>query len=220
MAPTAEAGSSEVVVDSGDPGLQGFSYDWWGPIRAYTRLVARAHRRDTSAIWWDRWALRNLYSPAAMAASSSTHRPRRAFSVLVEDCVSIEARFGGGVAELPVSPRPSPTGAVTSGPLDFWGHGRGIRVRVENPTMPEHTVAVFEDCVMVGPQCALKGSNFGYETYSRVRCVRCRLAALNFSQPQGTPTDGIIQSVQRGELLHVDLEDCLLMGYRLRGHRR
>jgi len=76
---------------------------------------------------------------------------------------------------------------------------------------------VFEDCTMVGPQCALKASNFGFHTFTRVRLARCRLVCLNFSQPQGTPTDGIIQSVQEGKLLHVDLEDCTLMGYKVFG---
>lgn len=211
----------EVVVDSSDPGLQGFkSYDWWGPIRAYTQGWSSEHTAETtSAIWWDRWALRNLYftgGDGGVFFDCTDHV--EPFSVLVEDCVSIGRAFGGGVAsclsrpEEPITYRRCHLWA-----LDFWGDTAAAYVRVENPTMPEHTDAVFEDCVMVGPQCALKGSNFGYETYSRVRCARCRLAALNFSQPHGTPTDGIIQSVQRGELLHVDLEDCLLMGYKVFG---
>jgi hypothetical protein len=72
---------------------------------------------------------------------------------------------------------------------------------------------------MVAPQCALKVSNFGFHTFTRVRCTRCVLAVLNFSQPQGTPTDGIIQSVQEGKLLHAELEDSLLMGYKVFGVR-
>lgn len=40
---------------------------------------------------------------------------------------------------------------------------------------------------------------------------------LNFSQPAGTPTDGIIQSVQNGKYLHVDLEDTTVMGYKVFG---
>jgi hypothetical protein len=101
--------------------------------------------------------------------------------------------------------------------LDWWGDTAGAYVRVENPAMPPAPDAVFEDCVMVGPQCALKSSNYGFHTFSRIKLARCRLVALNFSQPQGTPTDGIIQSVEEGKLLHVDLEDCTLMGYKVFG---
>ena len=44
-----------------------------------------------------------------------------------------------------------------------------------------------------------------------------RLITLNFSQPAGTPTDGIIQCVQHGRYLHVELEDTALMGYKVLG---
>jgi hypothetical protein len=72
---------------------------------------------------------------------------------------------------------------------------------------------------MAGPQCALKGGNFGFHTFMRVGVKRCRLIVLNFSQPQGTPTDGIVQSVEQGKYLHVDFEDSLLMGYKVFGVR-
>ena len=83
--------------------------------------------------------------------------------------------------------------------------------------MPARPDVVFEDCVLVGPQCSLKGSNFGFHTFTRIKVLRGRLVTLNFSQPAGTPTDGIIQSVQEGKLLHVDLEDTALMGYKVFG---
>lgn len=51
----------------------------------------------------------------------------------------------------------------------------------------------------------------------RVEVKRCKLITLNFSQPAGTPTDGIIQSVQNGKYLHVDLEDTTVMGYKVFG---
>ena len=38
---------------------------------------------------------------------------------------------------------------------------------------------------------------------------------LNFSQPQGTPSTGIIYSDLAGKLLHVDFEDCTFMGYKV-----
>jgi hypothetical protein len=210
-----------VVIDSSDPGQQGFkSYDWWGPIRAYKQGWSPEHKEEsTSSIWWDRWAFRNLYvtgGDGGIFFDGVDHV--EPFSVLVEDCVSIGRAFGGGVASvLSRADEPITYRRCHLWALDFWGDTSGAYVRVENPTPPAVPDAVFEDCTMVGPQCALKSSNFGFSTYSRIRLARCRLAVLNFSQPVGTPTDGIIQSVQRGGLLHVDLEDCTLMGYKVFG---
>ena len=101
--------------------------------------------------------------------------------------------------------------------LDWWGDTAAAYVRVENETMPERPDVVFEDCTMVSPQCALKVGNYGFTTSSHVSVSGCRLIALNFSQPHGTPTDGLIQSVERGRYLHVDVEDSTLMGYRVFG---
>lgn len=93
----------------------------------------------------------------------------------------------------------------------------GAYVRIENQAMPEKADVVFDDCTLVGPQFALKSSNFGFHTYTHARLKNCRLVVLNFSQPQGTPVEGVVQSVQNGKLLHVDLEDCTLMGYKVFG---
>ena len=70
---------------------------------------------------------------------------------------------------------------------------------------------------MVSPQCALKGGNYGFHTYTRALVRNCKLVALNFSQPHGTPTDGVVQSVQNGKYLHVDFENCLVMGFKVFG---
>ena len=140
------------------------------------------------------------------------------FTVVVEDCVGIGRAFGGGVASCLSRPdEPITFRRCHLWALDWWGDTAGAYVRVENPAMPDAPDVVFEDCVMVGPQCALKSSNYGFHTFTRLKLARCRLIALNFSQPQGTPTDGIIQSVEEGKLLHVDLEDCTLMGYKVFG---
>jgi len=40
---------------------------------------------------------------------------------------------------------------------------------------------------------------------------------MNFSQPAGTPSSGIIHTPLDGSQLHVDLEDCTLMGYKVFG---
>ncbi|MGQ9730654.1 MAG: hypothetical protein ACUVX8_05205 [Candidatus Zipacnadales bacterium] len=210
-----------VVIDSSDPNQQGFkSYDWWGPIRAYSWNWSPQHTEPTfSAIGWDRWIFRNLYVTGGDGGLmfDCTNRVEP-FTVVVEDCVSIGRAFGGGVAsclsrpEEPITYRRCHLWA-----LDWWGDTAAAYVRVENPTMPDHPDVIFEDCTMVSPQCALKGNNYGFHTFSRVKLRRCRLIVLNFSQPHGTPTDGIIQSVQEGKLLHVDLEDSTLMGYRVFG---
>jgi len=213
--------SGWAVIDSGDPDQKGFkSYDWWGPIRATSQGWSPAHTDATfSAIGWDRWVFRNLYVTGGdggiMFDLTDQVKP---FSVLVENCVSIGRAFGGGVASCLSRPaEPITYRGCCLWALDFWGDTAGMYVRVENPTMPSVPDVLIEDCSLVGPQCSLKSSNFGFHTYSRVRLRNCRLVTLNFSQPPGTPTDGIIQSVQDGKLLHVELEDCVLMGYKVFG---
>lgn len=210
-----------VIIDSGDPKQQGFkSYDWWGPIRSYAKGWSKEHTEETfSAIGWDRWRLRNLYVTGGDAGIFFDLTDQvKPFTAVVEDCIAIGRAFGGGVASCLSRPdEPITFRRCHLWALDWWGDTAAAYVRVENQTMPQQPDAVFEDCVMVSPQCALKSSNYGFHTFSHIKLVRCRLIALNFSQPQGTPTDGIIQSVQEGKLLHVDLEDCTLMGYKVFG---
>lgn len=213
--------SGWVVIDSGDPKLQGFkSYDWWGTIRSYSKGWSKEHTEETfSAIGWDRWRLRNLYATGGDAGLFfDLTNQVKPFTVVVEDCVGIGRAFGGGVGNCLSRPEePITFRRCHLWALDWWGDTAGAYVRVENPAMPPQPDAVFEDCVMVGPQCALKSSNYGFHTFSHIKLARCRLIALNFSQPQGTPTDGVIQSVEEGKLLRVDLEDCTLMGYKVFG---
>jgi hypothetical protein len=210
-----------VVIDSGDPQQRGFkSYDWWGPIRAYSHAWSPEHSEPTfSAIGWDRWALRNLYvtgGDGGLFFDCTDHV--EPFSVMVEDCVSIGRAFGGGAASCLSRPdEPILFRRCHLWALDWWGDTAAAYVRVENSAMPDRPDAVFEDCTLASPQCALKGSNYGFHTFTRVRLNRCRLVVLNFSQPQGTPSDGIIVSMQEGKLLHVDLEDCTLMGHKVFG---
>jgi len=210
-----------VVIDSGDPGQRGFkSYDWWGPIRAYSQGWSPAHTEETfSAIGWDRWALRHLYATggdAGLFFDCTDHC--EPFSVLVEDCVSLGRAFGGGVASCLSRPdEPITFRRCKLWALDWWGDTAAAYLRVENPSLPERPDVLLEDCTMVSPVCALKASNYGFHTFTRVRVSRSRLIVLNFSQPRGTPSPGIIQSVQEGKLLHVDLEDSTLMGYQVFG---
>lgn len=210
-----------VVIDSGDPGQKGFkSYDWWGPIRATSKGWSPAHAEQTfSAIGWDRWAFRGLYvtgGDAGLFFDCTDHV--EPLSVLVEDCVSIGRAFGGGVASCLSRPEePITFRRCKLWALDWWGDTAAAYLRVENQAMPERADVLLEDCSLVSPVCALKGSNYGFHTFTRVQVRRSYLTVLNFSQPVGTPSPGIIQSVQEGKLLHVDLEDCVLSGYQVFG---
>ncbi len=210
-----------VVIDSSDPEQRGFkSYDWWGPIKAYKRGWSREHTEPTfSAIVWDRWRLRGLYLTGGDGGIFFDLVDQvKPFSVIVEDCVGIGRAFGGGVANCLSRPdEPIVFRRCYLWALDWWGDTAAGYVRVENNKMPDRPDVIFEDCVMVGPQCSLKIGNFGFHTFSRVLLRRCKLVTLNFSQPRGTPTDGIIQSVQEGKYAWVDFEDCTLMGYKVFG---
>lgn len=209
-----------VVIDSGDASKGFKSYDWWGAIRATQEGWSPEHTEPTfSAIAWDRWILRNLYVTGADAGLfwDCTNRVEP-FTVLVEDCVSIGRAFGGGVAScLSRHDEPITFRRCKLWSLDEWGDTAGLYIRVENPSLPDRPDVVVEDCTMVSPQCALKGGNYGFHTFMRIQANRCRFIALNFSQPAGTPTDGVIQSVQNGKYLHVDLQDSTLMGFRIFG---
>ncbi len=212
--------AGDVVIDSSDP-KKGFkSYDWWSTIRATTKGWSKEHVDPTfSSIIWDRWVIRNCYATGSDAGWFWDCTDRvEPFTVVVEDCVGIGRAFGGGVAScLSREKEPITFRRCTLWSLDWWGDTAGAYVRVENKKPRDITDVVFEDCTMVSPQCALKGGNYGFHTYMRIQLDRCRLITLNFSQPQGTPTDGIIQSVQNGKYLHVDMKDTTLMGYKVFG---
>ncbi len=209
-----------VILDSGDPKLGFKSYDWHGPIRAYKKGWSKEHREESfSANVWDRWKLQHIYATGGDGGLFfDLVDNTEPFTVVVEDCVGIGRAFGGGVASCLSRPdEPITFRRCYLCALDFWGDTSGAYVRVENKEMPARPDVLFDDCTLIGPQCALKGSNFGFHTFTRVGLKNCRLMVLNFSQPQGTPVEGIIQSVQEGKLLHVDLEDCSLMGYKVFG---
>ena len=212
--------SGWVVIDSGDPAKGFKSYDWWGTIRSTSKGWSPAHTEATfSAIGWDRWTLRRLYATGGDAGLFWDCTDKvEPFTVLVEDCISIGRAFGGGVGNcLSRTEEPITFRRCQLWALDFWGDTSGAYVRVENPAMPNRADVRFEDCTLVGPQCSFKAGNYGFKTFTWASLNRCRLITLNFSQPAGTPTDGIIQSVQQGKFLHVDLEDCTLMGYKVFG---
>ena len=212
--------SGHVILDAGDP-RRGFkSYDWWGNIRAYQKGWSPEHTQETvSAILWDRWVLRHLYATGGDGGLCFDCTDRiEPFTVIVEDCISIGRAFGCGAMSCLSRPdEPITFRRCNMWSLDEWGDTAAGYVRIENPSMPDRHDIVFEECTMVSPQCALKGGNYGFHTYTRALVKKCTLVALNFSQPAGTPTDGIVQSVQNGKYFHVDFDDCLLMGYKVFG---
>ncbi len=209
-----------VVMDAGDPGKGFKSYDWWGTIKSYKKGWSAEHKQEShSAITWDRWRLKHLYATGGDGGiffdGVDNVEP---FSVVVEDCVSIGRAFGGGVASVLSRPdEPITFRRCTLWALDEWGDTSGAYIRVENEAMPDRPDALLEDCTLAGPQCSFKASNYGFHTYTRAHLKRCRLITLNFSQPHGTPSDGVIQCVQNGKYLHVDLEDTTMMGFKIFG---
>ncbi|HDS74718.1 MAG TPA: hypothetical protein ENN56_04175, partial [Firmicutes bacterium] len=204
--------SGYAVVDASEAerGMQ--SVDWWG----FPRCTP-----EHSGVDWDRWVLRHIYATGGDGGLFWDLPFKIApFSIVVEDSVGIGRAFGGGVGHvLPRANEPIVFRRCTLWSLDWWGDTAGAYVRAENPSPPEHPDVFFESCTLVGPQCALKSGNPGFSSYSRVSLNNCILVALNFSQPHGTPTDGIIQSVIDGKYLHVDLHDTTLMGYKVFGVR-
>ncbi|MGA2865935.1 MAG: hypothetical protein ABSF95_15795 [Verrucomicrobiota bacterium] len=209
-----------VVIDSGDVDKGFKSYDWWGPIRAYKKGWSKEHKEETfSAVVWDRWALRHFYVTGGDGGLFFDLVDKaEPFSVVVEDCFSIGRAFGGGAANILSRPgEPSVFRRCRLWCLDWWGDAAGAYVRAEHPELPAQPDVVFEDCTLAGPDNALQAGNPGYAGYTRVRLKNCRLVSLNFSQPQGKPGTGVIFSTIEGKLLHVELEDCTLMGCKVFG---
>lgn len=209
-----------VVIDSGEPGKGFKSFDWHSTIRAYSHGWSKEHTGETySANGFDRWKFSHLYATGSDAGLFFDLVDKiEPFTVIVEDCVGIGRAFGGGVADCLSRPdEPITFRRCHLYALDFWGDTSAAYVRVENKTMPDKPDVVIDDCVLVGPQCSLKTSNFGFHSRTHIAVSNSKLITLNFSQPRGTPTDGIIQSVEEGKGLSIDLKDCTLMGYKVFG---
>ncbi|OHB79630.1 MAG: hypothetical protein A2W31_02135 [Planctomycetes bacterium RBG_16_64_10] len=216
--PNAPTGNPTfMILDTGDPaqetGLK--SVDWWGPWRCEPHF---------SGVIWDRWIFRRIYATGAEGGIGwdLTCAKGAPFSALVEDCVGI-GRFAGAavIAHTPRQEEPVLFRRSYFLNLDWWGDAGGVYVRGESPSMPPCPHAVFEDCTIVSPDNALQAGWPGVDQLcTRVRFSSCRLIVLNFSQPHGTPSSGIICcGCQDGKQLHVDLEDCTLMGFKVFGTR-
>lgn len=201
-----------MILDKGDPKSEyGFkSIDWWGMSRCLPTY---------STIHWDRWILRNLYTTGAEGSGWDLTVDKGAeFSTITEHCVAI-GRFSGICVGAFVGRRGEPVVIrdCYSMCLDWWGDAAGVYIRAENPKPNDYPDVVIENTTLVGPDNALQVGNPGFEGYTRVQLKNCRLFSLNFSQPCGQPSTGVIYHTLSGKLLHVDLEDCLLAGYKVFG---
>lgn len=191
------------------------SVDWWVTWRCDPYFSGAA---------WDRWSFHHLYCTGSELGVGwdMTRAAGCEFSAVVEDCVGI-GRFAGAAAIAHV-PRPGEPVIFRDSwflNLDWWGDSGAAYVRGESETRPELPHAVFENCALVGPNNALKSAWPGVDDkHTRVALTDCRLIVLNFSQPRGTPSTGIIRcDSAQGRQLHVDLSDCTLMGYQVFGCR-
>ena len=76
---------------------------------------------------------------------------------------------------------------------------------------------VCEDCTLAAPDNAVQ--ILFPSKFIRLKLKDCRLMALNFSQPHGTPSSGVISTIVADpRQVHVDFEDGLLMGFKLFGN--
>ncbi|MCC6695266.1 MAG: hypothetical protein IT365_06525 [Candidatus Hydrogenedentes bacterium] len=201
------------ILTEGGPEKGLKSVDWWGPYRCDPNF---------SGVVWDRWVFRGLYSTGSEGGMGwdMTCEAGTPFTAVAEDCVGI-GRFAGacvmGHTNRPDEPVVFRRSYFMC--LDVWGDAGAAYVRAHNPSMPESYDAIFEDCVLVGTDNALQVGYPKFEGYSRVKFLRSKLIVLNFSQPHGTPATGIVYSDLLGKFLHVDLEDCFCMGYKVFGAR-
>lgn len=186
------------------------SIDWWGTTRCSP---------TESCIGWDRWIFKNLYTTGAEGAGwDLTTQKGQPFTTITEHCVAL-GRFSGICIGAFVG-RPGEPCILRDSYFmcfDWWGDAAAVYIRAENPKPNEYPDVVIENCTLVGPDNALQAGNPGFDGYSRVHLKNCRLFSLNYSQPHGQPSTGVIYSTLKGSLLHVDLEDCLLAGYKIFG---
>ena len=206
------------MIVPGDParewGMK--SIDWYGPWKSDTTF---------SGVIWDRWVFKNLYvtgSEAGMGVDLTTESGAP-FSMIVENCVGI-GRFAGA-AVIAHKPRPKEPVLFKDSyfmNLDWWGDAGAAYVRGEDPAMPQAHHAVFENCTLVSPDNALQAGYPGVDQlYTKVKFKNCNLIVLNFSQPRGTPSSGVICcGCKTAQQLHVDFEDCTLMGFKIFGYTR
>ena len=210
-----------VILDSSEPNRGYHCFDWFSSIRAYDKNWSEKHKdgEDFSSVAWDRWKLKNLYASGSDAGLYFDLVGKvEPFSVIVEDCVAIGRAFALGVANHePREGEPCLFRRTYGMCLDWWGDAGAAYVRGHSESIPEHPHAVFEDCTLVSPDNAVENCFSVYPGYTYIQLKKCRLIVINFSQPNGTPSTGIIRTPCPGEQYKVDLEDCDMMGYKVFG---
>ncbi len=213
--PTRGGNWKIVKSDAPESGLK--SVDWWGTFCGPPGTF--------SNFGYDRWIFRHIYATGGeggFGLCTVGEECKAPCTMVAEDCVGI-GRFAGAVLAGGVGRKDEPLlfRRCYFMNLDWWGDAGGVYVRAHHTSMPDYPDAVFDDCTIVSPDNALQSAFPGCDDlYTRVKFKNCRLIVLNFSQPHGTPSSGIIRcDAKEGKQLHVDLEDCLLMGYKVFGAR-
>ena len=212
--------TGRIIIDSGDPEIGFKSYDFWSTIRATSQGWSPEHTEPTfSSIGWDRWIFRNLYVTGSDAGLfwDLTNQSGKEFTVIVEDCVTIGRAFGAGFGyqvirqEEPVIFR-----RCFMMSLDWWGDAGALAIGSYNRSIPDEPDVICEDCTMAAPDNAVQ--ILFPSKFIRVKLKDCRLIVLNFSQPHGTPSSGVISTiVEDPGQVHIDFESGLLMGFKLFG---
>lgn len=211
-----------VVLDASDPDGRGFkSRDWWSNMRAARHGPAQQHSDPTfSGIVWDRWVFRNLYATGGDGGFfwDLVDENGKGFTVIVEDCVGIGRAFGAGFGH-PVTREKEPTifRRCFFMCLDWLSDAGALGVGAYNTAPPAYPDAICEDCTLVSPDNAVQ--IIFANKYIRLKMKNCRLISLAFQQPEmGATASGIISSVVTDpKRVHIDFEDCILMGYKVFG---
>ena len=214
--PDAPTGNPTWMIVDGKPskdewGLK--SVDWWGPWKCAPEF---------SGIILDRWIFRNLYATGSEGGMGVdiTNAKGQEFTFIIENCIGI-GRFAGAavMGHKPRKNEPIIFKDCYFANLDWWGDAGAVYVRGEGDSMPDIPHATFENCTLVSPDNAVQVGYPGFQGCTRLKFKNCRLIILNFSQPHGTPSNGVISCDLEGKFLHIDFEDCDLMGYKMFGAR-
>jgi hypothetical protein len=212
-----------VIVDCGSPdGLQS-GFKSAGGWRSFSGPPGAA-----SNVNFDRWIFRRICATGgetAFGIYAAAEASKTPCSLLVEDCIGI-GRMAGAYLDDGVGRKDEPLRFRRCHfmNLDRWQDAGAVFVRAQNTAMPKRPDAVLEDCTLVSPDNALRAACSGDDAmFVRVKLKACRLIVLNFAQTQFGPdqaSSGVICcNAKDGRQLHVDLEDCNLMGYKLFGSR-
>lgn len=199
------------IIDSSDPEKGFKALDYWGTLNTTP---------TDSPDEWDRWIFRDLYTTGAegFGWDIGSSAPGSKFTAVVDNCVSI-GRFSGVMVAGHTSREDEPIlfRNCHFRSLDWWGDAGGAYFRAHNPSMPTWPDAIFENCTLVAPDNALQVGYPTFKGYTRLKFKDCNLIVTNFSQPRGTPSTGVISCDLEGEFLHIDFEDCTLMGFKTFG---